>query len=97
MATKNDITGDSIASRVSNDMYRAGWDVIFAKKTPQEWLQDPEFNHVEFIMDPDGWRMDNTPMDKPLSRSDFANRLALSTVYTNAKFFAKAQAAKQDA
>lgn len=89
MATKNDITGDSIASRVSNDMYRKGWDVIFMKKTPQEWLQDPDFNHVEFIKSPDGWRMDNTPMDKPLSRSDFANRLALSTVYTNNKIYDK--------
>jgi hypothetical protein len=96
MATKNDITGDSIASRVSNDMYRKGWDVIFMKKTPQEWLQDPEFNHVEFIMDPDGWRMDNTPMDKPLSRSDFTRRLGMSTVYINAKAFQKIHLAKQD-
>jgi hypothetical protein len=96
MATKNDITGDSISSRVSNDMYRKGWDVIFAKKTPQEWLQDPEFAYVEFIMDPDGWRMDNTPMDKPLSRSDFTRRLGMSTVYTNAKAFQKIHLAKQD-
>ena len=96
MATKNDITGDSISSRVSNDMYRKGWDVIFAKKTPQEWLQDPEFAYVEFIMDPDGWRMDNTPMDKPLSHSDFARRLSMSTVYINAKAFQKIHLAKQD-
>jgi len=96
MATKNDITGDSISSRVSNDMYRKGWDVIFAKKTPQEWLQDPEFAYVEFIKSPDGWRMDNTPMDKPLSRSDFTRRLSMSTVYANAKAFQKIHLAKQD-
>jgi hypothetical protein len=32
MATRNDITGDFIRSKKSNDKYRDGWDVIFAKK-----------------------------------------------------------------
>lgn len=32
MATKNDVTGDSIKSKVSDDKYREGWDRIFGNK-----------------------------------------------------------------
>lgn len=32
MAAKNDITGDRIVSRTSNDKYASGWDRIFGKK-----------------------------------------------------------------
>jgi hypothetical protein len=32
MAAKNDVTGDSIKSRVSNKAYRDNWDRIFGKK-----------------------------------------------------------------
>ena len=32
MATKNDVTGDSIRSRTSNKAYRDNWDRIFGKK-----------------------------------------------------------------
>jgi hypothetical protein len=33
MTTKNDITGDSIRSKLSNDKYAKGWDRIFNQKT----------------------------------------------------------------
>lgn len=32
MTTKNDITGDPIVSKPSNDRYREGWDKIFKPK-----------------------------------------------------------------
>ena len=32
MATQNDVTGDAIKSRNTNDKYRDGWDAIFGKK-----------------------------------------------------------------
>lgn len=80
MATKNDITGDVIQTSVATDSYRNGWDRIFAKKTPDEWLKDPEFSYVKYILDPDGWRTDNTPMDKPINRAEFSKRLSYSTV-----------------
>lgn len=32
MATKNDITGDSIISKQPSESYRDGWDRIFGKK-----------------------------------------------------------------
>lgn len=96
MATKNDITGDSISSRISTPMYRKGWDTIFLKKTAHEWLQEPEYDYVEFIMDPDGWREDNTPLDTPINRAEFERRLSLSTLYTNSKAFAKAAKDQND-
>ena len=38
MATKNDITGDALISRVSNDKYAEGYDRVFGKKknVPQQ-------------------------------------------------------------
>lgn len=33
MATKNDITGDSIQSRVSSSAYKDNYDAIFGKKS----------------------------------------------------------------
>lgn len=32
MTTKNDITGDSIVSKPSSQLYRDGWDAIFGNK-----------------------------------------------------------------
>lgn len=32
MTTKNDITGDTLVSKDTNDAYREGWDRIFGKK-----------------------------------------------------------------
>jgi hypothetical protein len=82
MATKNDITGDAIASRVATQSYRDGWDRIFAKKTPDEWLKDPAFVYVRAILDPDGWRMDNLDYDTPLTQAEFSRRLSYSTILT---------------
>lgn len=43
MATKNDITGDSIYSKLNNDKYRDGWDAIFGNKKKSEYkLTDDE-------------------------------------------------------
>ena len=36
MATKNDVTGDSLTSRVANKKYDEGWDRIFGKKKKEE-------------------------------------------------------------
>lgn len=35
MATKNDITGDSIRSKGYSKAYADGWERIFGKKTPK--------------------------------------------------------------
>lgn len=32
MTTRNDITGDNIASKTSNDKFRDGWELAFGKK-----------------------------------------------------------------
>lgn len=32
MTARNDITGDAIKTKGSNDAYRSGWDAIFGKK-----------------------------------------------------------------
>ena len=36
MATKNDVTGDSLTSRVANKKYDEGWERIFGKKKKEE-------------------------------------------------------------
>lgn len=33
MATKNDVTGDTISSKSNSDAYRDGYDAIFGKKS----------------------------------------------------------------
>jgi hypothetical protein len=38
MPTTNDITGDSLVSKKSNENYRDGWDRIFGKKAPEAKL-----------------------------------------------------------
>jgi len=50
---RNDITGMAIKSRVQTEAYRSGWDAIFAKKTPDEWLQE-KFDGEVIMLDPDG-------------------------------------------
>ena len=48
MATKNDITGDTIQSRTTNKAYEEGWDRIFGnkqkepQKEPQKVLRKTE-------------------------------------------------------
>lgn len=36
MVAKNDVTGDSIMSKVSTDKFRTGFDAIFKKPEPKE-------------------------------------------------------------
>lgn len=36
MATRNDITGDSLTTKSATDSYRNGWDRIFGKKENKE-------------------------------------------------------------
>lgn len=35
MIARNDITGDALRTKGSNDAYRSGWDRIFGKKEPE--------------------------------------------------------------
>lgn len=39
MAAKNDITGDSIKSKILSEEGRKNWDNIFGKKTILEWVK----------------------------------------------------------
>ena len=43
MATKNDITGDSLTSKASTKQYDEGWDRIFGKKKAKK-AHEEEFN-----------------------------------------------------
>lgn len=79
MAARNDITGMVIKSKAQTEAYRSGWDNIFAKKTPEQWLKDL-YNNEIVITDPDGWRVDDTPFDKPISRKEFEQRMCSSTI-----------------
>ena len=77
MATKNDITGDTIASRISTPMYRKGWDLAFAKKTAIEWAELDEI----VILDPDGFRYDDgITIETPISYAEYSKRIPFSTI-----------------
>lgn len=48
MATQNDITGDSIQSKLSTDKFRSGWDKIdWNKKTQQDVMFNQHDNHAK--------------------------------------------------
>lgn len=36
MTTRNDVTGDSLVSKNTNNSYRDGWDRIFGRKSEDE-------------------------------------------------------------
>ena len=80
MSTKNDITGDSIASKILSKEGRDNWDNIFRpKKTANEWIAHNNLNIK--ILDADGWNQgDGVTLDTPISESDFNTRLSLSTI-----------------
>ena len=41
-SSQNDVTGDHIITKASNEVYRSGWDRIFGKKAdPSASLLDP--------------------------------------------------------
>ena len=79
MSTKNDITGDAIASKILSKEGRDNWDNIFRpKKTANEWIAHNNLNIK--ILDADGWNQgDGVTFDTPISESDFNTRLSLST------------------
>ena len=45
-------------------------------KTPEEWQDELDV----IILDPDGWREDDTPWTKPITREEFETRLVNSTI-----------------
>ncbi len=40
MATKNDVTGDAIQTKLASDLYRQNWEKIFGKKTKKKKKED---------------------------------------------------------
>jgi len=49
-------------------------------KTPNEWLETPEFEGV-IVMDPDGWRYEGAPKwTDPITLDEFKRRLMECTV-----------------
>jgi hypothetical protein len=42
MASRNDVTGDSLVSRSNNDQYRSNWEKIFGKKTDTNEKEEPQ-------------------------------------------------------
>jgi len=46
MATKNDVTGDSLVTKIQSNMYDEGWERIFGKKKKEEGKEDGD-NRVD--------------------------------------------------
>ena len=42
MATKNDITGDALISRLPSEAYKNNYDLIFRKEKPQKEKEDEQ-------------------------------------------------------
>lgn len=53
MTARNDITGDSIATRKTNDAYRDGWDRIFKQKNNEAPTTDEKINDEDTNQDLD--------------------------------------------
>ena len=51
MTARNDITGDSIATRKTNDAYRDGWDRIFKQKKDEAPSTDEKVNDANTNQD----------------------------------------------
>jgi hypothetical protein len=49
MAAKNDVTGDSLRTRVSNDKYSEGWDRIFGKKDENKPKETEQTNSTQEV------------------------------------------------
>ena len=82
MPTKNDITGDSIVSKILSQAGRDNWDNIFApKKTAEQWIAIKFPGTKTKILNPHGWlQHDGVTLDTLISESDFNFRFNLSTV-----------------
>ena len=77
MATKNNITGDEIKSKILSKQGRENWDKAFAKKTAIEWAQLDEI----IILDPDGFRdNDVITIETPISYAEYNRRICHATV-----------------
>lgn len=46
MATKNDITGDALITKVSNENYRNNYDLIFGKKDQKKESDGRSQEHI---------------------------------------------------
>lgn len=76
--SKNDITGDDISSRSYTAQGQINYDNIFMKKSAAEWC---DHLHPEcVILDPDGWRYDNTSLETKINKSEFHHRFNMSTI-----------------
>tara|TARA_R110000868_G_scaffold281159_11_gene541543 strand:- start:1012 stop:1275 length:264 start_codon:yes stop_codon:yes gene_type:complete len=82
MSAKNDITGDSISSKIMSKQGRDNWDNIFGpKKTAEQWIAIKYPGTKTEILNPHGWNQDDgVTFDTPISESDFNFRFNLSTV-----------------
>jgi hypothetical protein len=57
------------------------------KRTPAEWLKQPEFEGI-IILDPDGWRRADAPsFDTAIDEREFTDRLVQSTCKFPSEFF----------
>lgn len=80
MAAKNDITGDSISSKVLSMQGRYNWDVIFGvRRTAYEWCKH-KHPGVE-ILNPSGWTyVDGVTLQTRITEEDFDQRFSISTI-----------------
>ena len=46
MATKNDVTGDTISSKPTNDAFRKGWDRVFGNERQEVFVEPTEDDSV---------------------------------------------------
>ncbi len=47
MATKNDITGDAIQTKLASDLYRQNWEKIFGNKKKKKKEDGPRANKTK--------------------------------------------------
>lgn len=80
MAAINNITGDAIKSGVYSSEGRFNYDLIFGKKTAEEWIDfHPDYQGAQ-ILDPDGWRYDDgVTLDTKISFNEFKRRFSQCT------------------
>ena len=59
MVSKNDITGDSLQTKVSSEIYRNNYDAIFRKKVIPEGKQDEKTTIVSSVESESSEHTDN--------------------------------------
>ncbi len=71
MATKNNITGDEIKSKILSKQGRDNWDIVFAKKTAIEWAKLDEI----VTLDPESFENgDGITIETPISYTEYSKR-----------------------